>query len=224
MALLIKNGVGITLANINRRSLVHAACRWENRELIRVLLENGADAEATDEYMQTPLLLSAVLGRPDAVEELLAHGANANAKDIYRRTPLMWAARLGFVSIVRLLLSQRSVDPNVRDNQGRTALSWAAGKGRGEVVKLLLENERVDKNSRDKRGLTSPMWAAWKSHHNIVQLLVWHGCQLHGTDKDLVVFQAAICMRDKGFKAVTEVLGFRDGDDGFLGLTAVFQD
>jgi len=64
---------------------------------------------------------------------------DVNQRDSAGLTPLMWAAKHGREEVVKLLLRQKSTQPDVPDTKyGRTALSWAAGSGHEGVVKLFL--------------------------------------------------------------------------------------
>ncbi|TYZ66798.1 hypothetical protein PybrP1_001022 [[Pythium] brassicae (nom. inval.)] len=60
-----------------------------------ILLARGADVNARDRTMQTPLFLAIRNSRSEIVEELLAHGADVNAQDDALVTPLELANRSG---------------------------------------------------------------------------------------------------------------------------------
>ncbi|KAL8836466.1 MAG: hypothetical protein Q9170_002899 [Blastenia crenularia] len=55
----------------------------------------------------------------------------------YFTTPLGWAASRGCGTLVELLLSKQTVNPDFEDHYGRTAMSHAAMNGHEVVVKLL---------------------------------------------------------------------------------------
>jgi hypothetical protein len=76
-----------------------------NIEIVKLLLDKGADVNLTDKYGNTPLHLAASDGHIEIVKLLLEKGSDVNSK---RRndgtTPLYWAALNGHIEIVKLLL------------------------------------------------------------------------------------------------------------------------
>ena len=111
-------------------------------------------------------------GRETTVLKSIDGGANVQVTDPDGLTPLSWAAQMGHVSVVKLLLSKDSVDPDSKDSYRRTPRSWAAEEGYKSVVKLLLTKNSVDPNSRDKWGRTPLSRAAEWGHVSIVELLL----------------------------------------------------
>ena len=71
----------------SRRPL-HAAARHGHVEVLRILLDHGADANAKDSLGSTPLHQAATHWTAQMAELLLAHGADANARDQSGMTPL----------------------------------------------------------------------------------------------------------------------------------------
>lgn len=69
---------------------LHArAAHWNGS--LAILLELGANIEATNHRLETPLHKAASVGNAKNVELLLAHGANADARDAAGLTPLAQA-------------------------------------------------------------------------------------------------------------------------------------
>lgn len=69
------------------------AARDGRSEAVRLLVEGGADLEATDPtYNRTPLAWATFQGHREVAEFLLARGANANSVDAYGNTPLKTAS------------------------------------------------------------------------------------------------------------------------------------
>ena len=50
---------------------------------------------------------------------LLEKGSEPESKDKNGRTPLLWAAEKGHEAVVKLLLTESSVDPDSKDWDGR---------------------------------------------------------------------------------------------------------
>lgn len=58
-------------------------------EIVKILIEKGANKKATEVYRQTPLLLAAGQGYFEVVKILLENGADTEAVDKIHRTPLL---------------------------------------------------------------------------------------------------------------------------------------
>ena len=118
-----------------------ADCSNANPELMRILLDHGADPSLTTEDGTTPLMASTGLGwgyaPPDeaARQRMLAGvsflveevGADVNAANAAGFTPLHGAAYKGSVDIIAYLV-ERGARMDVRDYRGRTPYrlaSWA---------------------------------------------------------------------------------------------------
>ncbi len=111
-------------ADHNQRTLLHEAARGGHPELISLLVENGLDVNAEDEYGNTPLLLATRPAHSQAVKTLIEAGADVNASNSGGVTPLHDAASGGQVEIVRMLLAA-GADPQIVSRDGQTALDWA---------------------------------------------------------------------------------------------------
>ena len=128
---------------------LHVSSRWGHVETARVLLKHGADTEARDNRVLSPLGCVAQSGHVELAQVLLEHGADANAQDSFRCTPLYLASGLGKLAVARVLLSHGAdVTAQCKDNQ--TSLHQAEGE---EVARLLLEHG-ADGNALDVKNRT----------------------------------------------------------------------
>ena len=75
-------------------------------QVLRLLLDAGADVHATDSFGRTPLHAAADNGAATAVRVLLQHGAKYDAKDNDGRTPSELAAAMGEAAIVARLAKE----------------------------------------------------------------------------------------------------------------------
>jgi ankyrin repeat protein len=131
--------------------LLIAACFRKNIDLVRALLDAGADPNS-------PALF--VDGRPDIMTLLFDRGMNPNAMTHPENcTGLMYAAFVDDVENTELLLS-RSADPNVvLPNCGTRALHWLPWRGENKTpdrtiaVGRMLIQSGADVNARIHTGL-----------------------------------------------------------------------
>lgn len=70
---------------------LHQAARAGDVDMLRLLIEAGADIEARAPGGATALHHAAYFGHPEVVRELLACGADHKAVDEAGYTPLQWA-------------------------------------------------------------------------------------------------------------------------------------
>jgi ankyrin repeat protein len=146
-------------------------------ELVRLLLEGGADPNHANEAGATALMWAI----PDEakVRLLLKKGARVNAiSKITGRTSLLIAAgRPGAARVVRLLL-EKGADPKARDNKGETTLTRAAYSGDPEILGLLIDRG-VDVNAQAEPfkdfHVTALMIAAFQGHTRLMEMLIAHG-------------------------------------------------
>lgn len=108
--------------------LLHYAAISNQPEIIKLLINNGADPEITTPYGLTPLFLAVRNESSEAVHELL----RSNNVDVNRlfhlvgaKSVLMVAVGLGSVDTVRILL-EAGADPNLQTSGGWTAFHFLA--------------------------------------------------------------------------------------------------
>ena len=89
--------------------------------IVEFLVRKGANVNATDENLHTPLHYAVKYESSlTNVKYLLAHGANINAQSEIGGTPLMMSVATQQKQIVSLLLNF-GADPTIKDKDGKTA-------------------------------------------------------------------------------------------------------
>jgi len=117
-------------------SPLHQAASQGHVEIVKLLIEKGADPNIKQESGVAPLAWAAYAGHTEAMEVLLAHGANPIAK-----ATMELAARGGHIEAVDALL-RHGLDINIKGTDesirhwGRLCLtatkSWSSSSCRGE--------------------------------------------------------------------------------------------
>lgn len=117
-------------------SLLHAAASLGNEDMVRSLLEKGADP-ARPSASGDAILLSYLRGGLGArAVDAIAKGADVKAKDAAGRTALHLAVEKGLDEAVKALLD-KGADPNALDGSGLSPLEIAQDWGSGALAALL---------------------------------------------------------------------------------------
>ncbi|OPZ84242.1 MAG: Ankyrin repeats (3 copies) [bacterium ADurb.Bin429] len=123
-------------------------------DLVRELLQHGANPNQRDRLERTPLLLASEAGSLEVASALLAAGADVNRADQWGRTPLHEAAAEGQVELVRMLIDHGAALAVQEDVLCMTPLHFAALGGHTAIVDLLLA-AGADTTAVDTYGLTA---------------------------------------------------------------------
>src|SRR5262249_943256 len=169
-------------------------------DVVGMLLETGADANASNEDGQTALMLAARTGSVAVAELLVKHGADVNRREHFKdQSAVMWAAGENRPEMVTFLISkgadlsvrakstdwptQMSNEPRVqyRPTGGLTPLLYAARSGCLGCVKAMLDaGADVDRPNPD--GMTPIMMALDNGYPAVARYLLDHGANPHTWD------------------------------------------
>jgi len=119
---------------------LHAACRGGHWEIVKVLLDAGANIDPLDANGDTPLILASLRGHVKVVQVLAEAGANLDAVSIRSGyTAVHAAACYGHVPVVQELCDRGAPSLFVKNRYNRTALDLAYWCRKDAVVDLLLQ-------------------------------------------------------------------------------------
>lgn len=156
-----------------------ASCNAPILEIIKMLIEAGADVEARDSLGNTPLHVAVNGWLLPVVEMLLEAGADINERDPSGDVPLHVAIWHGDTEMALLLIS-RGANLDIRSNKQHhlSALLIAMHERNMGIVEALLDF-RADINVYDHSHATEPrtplMQAAASDNREMLHLLVSRG-------------------------------------------------
>jgi hypothetical protein len=132
-----------------------SAASGYNTSLVHLLLERGADVNASSSRGETALMEAARYGSAKNVRILLEHGANIEAWNCDGMTALHFAANDNPKAICVLIKAGANID--ARDNEGKTPLMHAAHWSRYSAVRAFLRNG-ADVAARSNNGYSVIRW------------------------------------------------------------------
>ena len=201
---LIKQGADINDLPSSCYTALILAIEKENLEMVKYLVENGADVNNEDhksplasakknkcrdieEYLKEKTDINVQLrfaGKTDnllELEILISKGADIKSKDANGFTILELAATYGNLNVVKYLV-EHGVDINAEDADAGI-LIYASQDGNLDMVKYLSDNG-ADINAMASNGWTALMQAADSGHLDIVTYLVENGADVDIKDAD----------------------------------------
>lgn len=110
-----------------------------NVDVVKLLLDGGANPNLKDRNNATPLMTACMSGQRDVVEALLAAKADPAIKNPSGATALHCAVMMGQYEITELLI-KAGVDVNAKDNAGQMPLSVAQSRNQPEIADLLKQH------------------------------------------------------------------------------------
>jgi len=173
--LLVVQPVSCTCRESARTLLLHGAVmRGDLVAVRRLLAQNAALVNLSDDNGTPPLCLAALVGEVGVAEALVKAGADTNAVDSQGRMPMHYVSLgVGNVELVRLLL-QHGAAIDGRDETKRTPLHYAVSKDRPAIVDALLEGG-ADPNAQDQEGNTPLHEAARNNRSHLAKVLLVSG-------------------------------------------------
>ncbi|XP_037599317.1 ankyrin repeat and SOCS box protein 3 isoform X1 [Cebus imitator] len=153
---------------------LHLAASQGHWKIVQILLEAGADPNATTLEETTPLFLAVENGQIDVLRLLLRHGANVNGShSMCGWNSLHQASFQENTEIIKLLL-KKGANKECQDDFGITPLFVAAQYGKIESLSILISSgANVNCQALDK---ATPLFiAAQEGHTKCVELLLSSG-------------------------------------------------
>lgn len=194
-------------------SVADVAMRGD-REALRALLQDGANANAAQGDGMTALHWAARRGDADMTQMLVYAGANVAAVTrIGQYTPLHLASETGSAAAVQALLEGGASVTATTTNTGATPLHLAAASGDPDTVTLLLD-KGADANAREAEWEQTPLiFAAAQNRAEAIRVLLARGADPRLTTKVIDVAKTSALDR-AALQRQQKVLEGFDGKKG----------
>lgn len=129
------------------------AARGENSNIVKLLLEEGADPSSADENGRTCLHYSVMIESVENTRLLVVAGAQLEARNLYDETPLLtavWHITSNSRDIVKLLL-EHGANADARFTTGESCIHKAVAQSDTLKLRILLERG-ANVEARDSKG------------------------------------------------------------------------
>ncbi|XP_072266609.1 protein phosphatase 1 regulatory subunit 16A [Pyxicephalus adspersus] len=203
---MLQDGFSPNLCNEDGLTALHQCCIDDFEEIVRLLIDAGADVNASDSELWTPLHAAATCGHLHLVSLLIKHNANLLAVNSDGNMPYdlceddvtldnietamaeqgitqekieesRAATERKMMSDIQQLVESGS-EVNAQDESGTSLLHIAAANGYLDAAELLLEHKAAV-NAKDCDGWEALHAAACWGQIQLVELLVAHGADLN---------------------------------------------
>jgi ankyrin repeat protein len=159
------------------------ACSNGNLEVIKYLVEKGANVNHENNYGETSLTRASV-GNLEVVKYLVENGAADLTNNLNKS--LLKASQHGNLEVVEYLV-EKGADINYKDKYGKTSLLYASQNGYLEVVEYLIKKcppEKLVKfvNHKDNAGYSSLILASIEGRLREVKYLVENGANVNESE------------------------------------------
>ncbi|XP_035706022.1 protein phosphatase 1 regulatory subunit 16A isoform X2 [Folsomia candida] len=208
---LLSSGVSPDVCNEDGLTALHQTCIDDSEEMLKLLLDYGANVNAEDSERWTPLHAASTCGNLHLVKHLIAKGANLLAVNAEGNMPYDICDEEATLDYIESEMAKRGVtqelieetralpetvmlndmqnilakggDLETRDADGATPLHIASANGYYRVVEFLLDNH-VATDLQDKDGWQGIHGAACWSHMDVLELLVQNGADLNARTRN----------------------------------------
>lgn len=155
---------------------MHHASFGDEPDIVALLSENGADANARNRRKQTPLHVAVNKGHIGVIKALLRCNCHPSLQDSEGDTPLHDAISKKRDDLVNLLLDG-GADVTVTNNNGFSSLHHASLRGNIGALRAMLQHMPAGYSINEPKedGFTALHLAALNNHLEVAQALIQHG-------------------------------------------------
>jgi ankyrin repeat protein len=162
---------GLDAIDREGRGPVMLAVERKAPELLKTLLEAGADCSQAAKDGYTPVMRAASADWTEGVTLLAKSGANMNGVSKQGDSALMWALKREKWRMAAVLIESKA-DPSLPDRNGTTPLMWVAGATGGEDLIRQLADRGAKMNAANSDGETALFIAIKKKNYQAIKSLI----------------------------------------------------
>ena len=139
MNVLLNTGANRNIQDADGNTWLHYAVFGDcSKEVLQVVIDLGAEVNATNKHNTTALMVASMKGNVDAIMVLLDAGANQAIEDVYGNTWLHYAIHGDCSKKVLQAVIDLGADVNATNKPNRTALMLASSMGNVDAINVLL--------------------------------------------------------------------------------------
>ncbi|XP_071749523.1 transient receptor potential cation channel subfamily A member 1 homolog [Lepeophtheirus salmonis] len=140
MDILKRDRFSVNDSDFESHTSLHLACIFGHSKVVSTLIAAGADIEARNYCLWTPLDCAAAYGQTKCANLLLNANAPIDARDKNKTTPLHLSARYGHENVAKLLI-KNGASLWQSNSAGHNALTLAITHGKREVARVIIESD-----------------------------------------------------------------------------------
>lgn len=164
-----RGGIDVNKRDESGNTPLIYVCMKNARDLVKLLLDSGADAGLGNNQDRMPLHFAAETGNSEIIALLTDAGADINCTDRNGVTPLMVMAQHGKTDAALKFMQNPAIDITIKDNDNCMAIDYATSLGLRELVKAL---SRTEEEHTDVHGNTTLHHACWNEQGEVVKILL----------------------------------------------------
>lgn len=182
---------------------LHVAVMGGHKELMKFLIQEGANIDALDKEGRTPLLNAIMFKKSELAHMLIEKGADVRIRCKEGANAIIYALFFGPEDLIEPILDNGQ-DVNERYWGGATIMQGAAAMGHKNAMSILFE-KGADVNASSERGETALYFGVREGKAEIVEWLLSHGAQtqvrIEGSGRNLLHLATL-----KGYTDIVELL------------------
>ena len=155
---------------------MHGAAAYGHPEMVKYLIEKGADVNIPNDFGYTPILGAASGGKVECMQYLIEAGADINMKLPQGEALIHLAALSGNLDMVKMLV-ENGADINQRTDYGRIPVINALYSQQLEVIEYLVEHG-ANLNNRNHNNSTVMHSAMYRDSIKVVEYLIKKGAPI----------------------------------------------
>lgn len=221
-ALIQSSPDSISAKNQNGDSPLHLAAENGHLEIVKFLIEKGADVLDRNNSGRVALHQAAIKGHIDVMEFLIAQGTPVDAPSLQKYTPLHYTAMWGNKETLEYLIAKGANVNNRESNNNYTPIIHATAFNKIENVETLIKHG-AEVNVLNDYGASPLHRACTLNHLEMINVLLSHGADLNlkNDENSTPIMESAKFGYEKGVELLLKEGAKTDIQENKWGFTAL---